>query len=163
MAPDVAYRPGTGLAVGLLGVLLTVLSLLVVPWGEGDDNNFTDVSGALRDAGSAAVDDVFLYTYGAWAAFALLLVGASLVIMACLPLPASSAGNTYARVIGAIVTGLAAMLHGYFLQQLYPGDLAPELGAWLGLAGFLLSGSGMVIGARRVPITAGDPAGGPRR
>jgi len=160
--PVVAYRPGTGLALGLLGVLLTALSLIVVPWGEGDDNRFTDVSGALRDAGSAAVDDVFLYTYGAWAAFGFLLVGAVLVVMACVPLPASAAGNTYARVLGAGVTGLAAMLHGYFLQQLYPGDLAPELGAWLGLAGFLLSGVGMVVGARRVLLTTGDTAGRPR-
>lgn len=159
LQPAVAYRPGTGLAVGLLGVLLTALSLLAVPWGEGDDSGFTDVSAALRDAGSSAVNDLLLYTYGAWAAFGLLLVSALLVVMACLPLPASAAGNTYARVVGAGVTGLAAMLHGYFLQQLYPGDLAPGVGAWLGLAGFLLSGAGMVVGARRVLLTAGDPAG----
>lgn len=155
----VAYRPGTGLAVGLLGVLLTVLSLVVVPWGDGDDSAFLDVSGALRDAGSSAVGDVLLYTYGAWAAFVLLLGSALLVVMACLPLPASAAGNTYARVAGAVVTGLAAVLHGYVLQQLFPGDLSPGPGAWLGLAGFLLSGVGMVVGARRVPVTAGDLPG----
>lgn len=143
------YRPGWGLGLGLTGVLLVVLSLLVVPWGDGDASRFTDLSGGLRDAGSEAVDDVFLYAYGAWAGFLLLTLSLVLVLVACLPLPATSAGNTYARVVGAVVTGLAAVLHGYLLQQVYVGDLSPEPGAWLGLVGFVLAGAGMVVGARR--------------
>lgn len=149
--PRLRYRPGVGLAVGLVGLLLTALDLLVLPWNDADDSTFLDIGSAVRDAGSDAVGDGLVYAYAAWAGLTLLVIVTALVAMACLPLPATSGGNTYARVAATVAAGTGALLHVYLVAPGYHADSPPGLVPLLGVIGFLVAGAGAALGARRVP------------
>lgn len=145
------YRPGLGLAVGLVGLLLTALDLLVLPWNDADDSTFLDIGSAVRDAGSDAVGDGLVYAYAAWAGLTLLVIVTALVAMACLPLPATSGGNTYARVAATVAAGTGALLHVYLVAPGYHAESTPGLVPLVGVVGFLIAGAGAALGARRVP------------
>lgn len=147
---QVSYRPGAGLACGVLGLLLLLLGLLALPWADASRSRFTDLSSGVRDAGSDAVDDLALYHYAAWLGFALLVLLLVLVVLSGVPLPRSSAGNSVARVIGALLAGLGLVLHVVTVTHVFRGPATPAFGAWVGAAGYVVLLVAMVLGARRV-------------
>lgn len=149
----VRYRPGAGLPVGLAGLALLALSLFAMRWVDGDGGMFGQVSRAIRSAGSARVADPLLFAYGSWGAFALAGLTAVFVLVAGVPLRPTTAGNTVPRVVGAVVAGGSAIVHALFVVDLFAGPVSPQPGAWLGVAGYLLAGAGITLGARRISAT----------
>jgi hypothetical protein len=106
----VRYGPGLGLLIGLVGLVAALLSLFVLEWADVDQGTFLDLGKAARKVGSDDYPYATAYIYVAWAGFVLFALAVLLVVVAGLPLPRSAAGNTYARVIGAVVAGGAAVL-----------------------------------------------------
>ncbi|GAA5156595.1 hypothetical protein GCM10023340_44900 [Nocardioides marinquilinus] len=153
-ASGVRHQPGAGLAVGVLGLLLVVLGLFALPWADVDPSRFTDLSSTLRDAGSDGVqglDDWVVYLYGAWAGYLLLALGLVGLTLGCVPLPPTAGGNGAMRMVLAVVAGIAASAHMLLVDQLFPGDLDPEVAAYLPVAGYVLLVVAAVLGARRTP------------
>jgi hypothetical protein len=144
------YAPGIGLPVGLAGLVCAVLSLFVLNWAKADNSTFLDLGKAARKAGSDNYPYQAAYIYAAWAGFVFFAVVLVLVLLAGLPIPRNAAGNTYARVIGAVVAGGAAVLHTATVAEVFKGPISPQLGAWLGVAGYLVVVLGLVLGARRI-------------
>lgn len=145
------YAPGIGLLVSLVGVVCALLSLFVLKWVDGDKGKFLDLSKNARNLGSDHFPfNEASYLYAAWAGFVLFGLVIVLVVFAGIPLPRNSAGNTYARVIGAVLAGGAAVLQANTIAQVFKGATSPEAGAWLGVAGYLVVVVGLVLGARRI-------------
>lgn len=140
------YRPGVGLALGLVGLVLVALSLFVLKWVDADKGGFLDLSSALRDASSDPLDQPLAYAFGTWAGFALAGVSAVLVLLAGIPIPATRGPQQVWRIAGAVVAGAGAVLQTT-LVALFP---EVEAGAWLGVAGFLVVCVGMIAGPHRV-------------
>lgn len=136
--------------MGLAGLVCTVLSLFVLSWMDADKGTFVDLGTAARQFGSDNYPYTTAYLYAAWAGFVLLAVTVVLVLLAGLPLPRNATGNTYARIVGAIVAGGAAVLQTVTIVQVFKGPASPQAGAWLGVAGYLIVIAGLVIGARRI-------------
>lgn len=149
-AAPVRYAPGAGLVLGLLGLVGVALSLFALSWVDGSKGGFTDLSSAIRAAGSERVPNTALYLYGAWAGFALFGLAVVLTVLALVPIPSSAAGNTYARVGAAVVAGTAAVLHIWTMHKVSSGDTVLHVGAWLGLLGYLVLLAATIVGARRV-------------
>ena len=143
----VTYGPGVGLSIGLVGIGCLAISLLGLKWLGVRDGTFLALSSQARHEGPGAVGAV-AYNYLAWAAFVLLVLSTAFVLLACIPVPRTAAGNTYARVFGAIIAGTGAALQAYAIVHSFPPTLVAP-GAWLGVAGYLVMIAGLVIGARR--------------
>ncbi|MGH3481691.1 MAG: hypothetical protein ACRDPQ_00505 [Nocardioidaceae bacterium] len=137
--------------VGLAGLVVVGLSLFVLKWADADKGGFLDLSKAARDAGGDGADQV-IYTYAAFGGFVLFGLAAVWVLLAGLPIPASQGGNTYQRIIGSVICGGAAVYQAAAVMHLFRGPAAPEIGAWLGVAGYFVIVAGMVIGARRIAM-----------
>jgi hypothetical protein len=148
------YGPGAGFTVGLLGVGCIAVSLFGMPWlhvgtpwlRAGHDT-FLELSGRARHVGVHDLG-VPVYSYLSWAGFVLLAVTAGFVMFAGVPVPRSAAGNTYPRVIGALLAAFAAALQTYVITHAFPARLVAP-GAWVGVAGYLVAIVGFVLGARR--------------
>jgi hypothetical protein len=143
----VTYGPGAGLSVGLVGIGCLAISLFGLKWLGVRDGTFLTLSSHARHEGPHAVGAV-AYNYLAWAAFVLVVLTAAFVVLACIPVPRTAAGNTYPRVFGAIIAGTGAALQAYAIVHSFPPALVAP-GAWLGVAGYFVVIAGLVIGARR--------------
>ena len=141
------YGPGVGLTIGLLGLGCVALSLFAVRWLHIGGATFLHLSGLARNLGAHDLG-IAAFGYLAWAGFVLFAVTVALVLLAGVPVPRSAAGNTYPRVIGALVAAFAAALQTYVITHAFPTRLAAP-GAWLGVAGYLATIVGFVLGARR--------------
>lgn len=124
----------------------------MLDWAKADKSGFLDLAKGLRntpDGLSLTFAQNITVAYGVWAAFTLFGLTVVLVLLAGIPLPQSAAGNTYARVVGALIVGLGAVGQIVTMTQLFKGDPTPQFGAWLGLIGWFVIAVGFVLGARR--------------
>jgi hypothetical protein len=145
--PHVTYGPGAGLSVGLAGIGCVAVSLFGLDWVNARNGMFVELSRQARDLGSAHLGTM-AYIYLAWAAFGVLALTGAFVVVAGIPVPRTAAGNTFPRVLGAIVASSAAAFQTYVVVHTFPmAVVAP--GAWVGVAGYLLVVAGFVLGARR--------------
>lgn len=147
-AAGVRLRPGATLGIGLLGVLLVALSLLGVPWTtEGPGFSFLDLSEASRDADGS--EETVVWAYAVAGGF-LLLAGALVgVVLAGTPLPGRLGAATGWRILASAGCALAVVLHTVTVVRTFRGPASPEIGAWLGVAGYFVIIAAMVIGHYR--------------
>jgi len=151
-AGNVRYAPGAGVVASVLGLVGLVLSLFVINWDQDAGTSFLD----LRRAANDLPDGVDLPTglavavqYAIWGAFLLGAAAVVLAVLAGVPIPRTAAGNSYARVGGALVAGAGLVGQMIAMTQFFKGDPSPQAGAWCGLAGWALLLIGFVLGARR--------------
>lgn len=141
------YGPGAGLTVGLLGVGCIAISLFGMNWVDAPGGTFLQLSGQARQLGSHPLG-LPVFSYLVWVGFLLMAVTAGFVLLAGVPVPRTAAGNSYPRVIGALVAAFAAAAQMYVVVRGFPARLVAP-GAWLGVAGYLITITGFIIGARR--------------
>lgn len=141
------YGPGAGLTVGLIGVGCIAVSLFGANWLDVRRGAFLQLGGLARRLGVHQLG-VPIFSYLVWAGYLLLALTAGLVLLAGIPLPRTAAGNSYPRVIGALVAAFAAAVQTYVIVRAFPARMAAP-GAWVGVAGYLVVIAGFVIGARR--------------
>jgi hypothetical protein len=145
--PHVTYGPGAGLSVGLVGIGCIAVSLFGLTWLSGRDGTLVALSRQARRVGSDSLGPL-VYNYLAWGAFVVFALTIALMVLACIPVPRTAAGNTYPRVLGAIVAGSGAAVQTYAITHAFPAPLIAP-GAWLGVAGYFVVMVGLVLGARR--------------
>ncbi|WP_067437401.1 DUF2510 domain-containing protein [Nocardioides jensenii] len=156
-APAAGSRPRRGapgllLGLGLIGVLMSVLSLFVLAWADVDEGRAIDITSNLADNDVSADDAGLLlwsfFTFGAYLALAVVLVG---VVLAGVPLAGRSGG--WQRIVGATLAGLAALYQTAAVAKIFAGEASPEIGAWVGVAGYFVVIVAMVVGGhlRRPP------------
>ncbi|WP_170219315.1 DUF2510 domain-containing protein [Nocardioides litoris] len=150
-------RPGWGLLAGGGGLAMMLLSLLVLPWYDGDDSRFTDISTAYRDAGQIAVGNDVVWLWAIGGAYAAVLVVAVAVAVAAVPLVHSSGVLTWVVILGGMAAGAGAAVQGWLLQQANVGEVQFSLGGWIGMLGLAVLGAGVVLGARWAPRPAAAP------
>jgi hypothetical protein len=143
----VTYGPGAGLSVGLAGIGCVALSLFGLNWLNARNGMFLALSRQARDLGPEHLG-AMAYVYLAWAAIGALALTAAFVVLAGIPIPRTAAGNTYSRVLGAIIAGAGAAIQTYVVAHTFPAAVVAP-GAWVGVAGYLLVLSGFALGARR--------------
>jgi hypothetical protein len=143
----VTYGPGAGLSVGLAGIGCVAISLFGLNWLNARDAMFVALSTEAGDPGSDRLGAV-AHSYLAWGAFGMLALTAAFVLLACIPVPRTAAGNTYARIVGAIIAGAGAAIQTYTVVHTFPAAVVAP-GAWVGVAGYLVVLAGLVLGARR--------------
>jgi hypothetical protein len=143
----VTYGPGAGLSVGLAGIGCIAVSIFGLNWIDARHGMFPELSRQARQLGPERLG-ALVYNYFAWAAFGVLALTAGFVVLACIPVPRTAAGNTYARVLGAIIAGAGAAIQTYAVVHTFPAAVVAS-GAWVGVAGYLVVLAGLVLGARR--------------
>lgn len=141
------YGPGIGLTVGLVGVGCIAISLFGMNWLDALRGTFLQLGGQARQLGSHALG-VPVFSYLVWAGFLFMAVTAMFVLLAGIPVPRTATGNSYPRVIGALVAAFAAAAQTYVIVRGFPARLVAP-GAWLGVAGYLVTIVGFIIGAHR--------------
>lgn len=145
---SVRLLPGATLGIGLLGVLLVALSLLGVPWvTDGPGVSFLDLSEAARDADGS--EETVVWVYAVAGGF-LLLAGALVgVVLAGTPLPGRPGAVTAWRIVASAGCALAVVLHTVTVVRVFRGPASPDIGAWLGIAGYFVVIGAMVLGHYR--------------
>src|SRR5699024_2538490 len=122
-------RPGPGLLVGLIGLLCVLLSLFALNWADAAHGAFLDLSKAARAAGGDRYPYETAYLYAVWAGFALFGLSVVLTLLAGLPFPRNAVGNSYSRIVGAVVAGGAAVLQTVTIVEVFAGPASPQAGA----------------------------------
>lgn len=176
---EARYGPGIGLAISALGIVLVLLSLFVLKWAKGDHSAFSDIHSAATKSsgGSLGFADTLTKAYAQYAAYVYLVLAIIGVGLAGFGLPRSRgsrlvAGFFVGGVVGivlqaidqdgtwatqltaALVAGAAAIVQTVAIERLFRGPASPQIGAWLGVVGYLVVIVGVALGARRVGETA---------
>lgn len=124
---DIRRGPGPGILLSGAGIVLTALSLLLLPWAP--DTTFLDIRDAITAAGSD-VDRNVEYFYIVGAGFVLFAASGVSAILAGLGVPRRRSRPRLFQVLTAVIAGATLVLHVITVRTLFEGPISPDAGAW---------------------------------